>query len=61
MLNEMDNELPNIEGGIHVLSQGTVQANEGHFWHVRCNRKLKNYASLNLIVFFEILTQNILL
>ena len=39
----------------------SVQANEGHFWHVRCNRKLKNQASLNLIVFFEILTQNILL
>ena len=40
---------------------GIVQANEGHFWHVRCNRKLKNQQSLNLIAFFEILTQNILL
>ena len=43
------------------FTPGWAQASEGHFWHVRCNRKLKNQPSFNLIGFFEILAQNILL
>ena len=41
----------------HTDNLGIVQANEGHFWHIGCNRKLKNQASLNLIVFLDTYTK----
>ena len=39
---------------------GPMQEDEGPFWRVRCNRNLKNQASLYLLGFFETLMQNIL-
>lgn len=38
---------------------GCVQEDEGPFWHVRCNKKLKPRI-LNLLGFFDIHTQIIL-
>jgi len=42
-----------------VFAPGFQQEDEGPFWHVRCNRKLKP-GILNLLGFFDILTQIIL-
>ena len=61
MMKNVMNSFMDSQTWPNVESNGWVQANEGHFWHVKCNKKLKNWASLNLIVFFEILTKNILL
>jgi len=51
-----------LNAKIHILNDigGSVQEDDGPFWRVRCNRNLKNQASLNLLGFFEILMQNIL-
>ena len=55
---------PEIQEKIQSVSNfyllGLVQEDEGPFWRVRCNRNLKNQASLNLLGLFEILMQNIL-
>ena len=40
-------------------TSGFQQEDEGPFWHVRCNKKLKPRI-LNLLGFFKILTQTIL-
>ena len=40
-------------------ASGCVQEDEGPFWRVRCNKKLKPRI-LNLLGFFDILTQIIL-
>ena len=45
---------------VKLKTTGPVEEDEGPFWRVRCNRNLKNQASLNLLGFFEILMQNIL-
>ena len=44
----------------HPPCFGCVQADEGLFWRVRCNGKLKKQTSINLHGYFETLTQWIL-